>query len=162
MLRVEMDLPDQKHIGSSWFACHHRKQSRAPSSVPVAIIAYCQFRCYKTNCKISRGLYNLYSNNNTIMCVFTWATKLLTTRPSSMHMRGPYVLKIRAILTWKQQEITKMNTYFHTDEMKSQPSKPTIWMANYLKVGTTVVVHGQRFSCTLALWHLLFRNNTHQ
>jgi hypothetical protein len=44
-----------------------------------------------------------------------------------------------------------MNTYFHTDEMKSQPSKPTIWMANYLKVGTTVVVHGQRFSCTLAL-----------
>lgn len=32
----------------------------------------------------------------------TWATKLLTTRPSSMHMRGPYVLKILAILTCTQ------------------------------------------------------------
>lgn len=31
----------------------------------------------------------------------TWATKLLTTRPSSSDIRGPYVLKIRAMRTCK-------------------------------------------------------------
>ena len=36
----------------------------------------------------------------------TWATKLLTTRPSSMHIRGPYVLKILAILTCRDWRAT--------------------------------------------------------
>jgi hypothetical protein len=36
---AEIDLPDQKHIGNSWFAFHHHKPSRAPSSVPATIIA---------------------------------------------------------------------------------------------------------------------------
>jgi len=35
--------------------------------------------------------------------------------------------------------------------MEFHPTKPTFWIATYLKVGTTVVIHGQRFSCTLAL-----------
>lgn len=28
-------LPGPKHIGSSWFASHHHRQSMAPSSMPV-------------------------------------------------------------------------------------------------------------------------------
>lgn len=42
----------------------------------------------------------------------TWATKLLTTRPSSMHILGPYVLNILAILTYNLHKLRAYNNKF--------------------------------------------------
>lgn len=83
-------LPDQKHIGNFEFVFHHHKPSLVVFVVPSRTIIWL------LTCIIGSQLRKIES----IICSKrTCATKLLTTRPSSRHIRGPYVLKMRAIRT---------------------------------------------------------------
>jgi hypothetical protein len=60
----ERDLPDQKHIGNSWSACHHRKPSRAPFSMPVTIVTHVNFSATTGSTVISFVFNNKYRNNS--------------------------------------------------------------------------------------------------
>lgn len=94
-------IPNLKRIGNFLSVFHHHKQSLAPSSRPATKFKVNKIQNKSKHIKESiliQQKYNILKKEASTK-EYTWATKLLTTRPSSIHILGPYVLKILAILT---------------------------------------------------------------